>query len=230
MKPLQHLTLAFLLSLPLPTGAAALSDAQSAIRSEVHAFLERQAAQNPGQIRVDISDTAIPRNAKPCGAIQVSLPGGQRAWGQTTVAVRCTAPMWTLYVPARVVIEGDYLIAARPLAAGATLNTPDWEVRHGDIASQPPGVLTHVDQARGRTLRQAVSGGVALRSSQLLVVHAVERGQRVRVLSGGEGFEVANEGIAQTPAADGQPVQVKLDSGRVVQGIARSDGRVEIRQ
>jgi len=222
--------IAFLL-LAAPTYAQApASDAQSALREAVTQFLLREAARSPGTPAVDIADSAIPRNAKPCAALQPFLPNGQRAWGHTTVGVRCQQPAWTLFIPARVRIEDDYLIAARPLAAGTVLGMQDWEVRHGDIAAQPPGTLTRPEQAAGRTLRQAVPGGTALRSNQLLVVQAVERGQRVQVLSQGPGFQVANEGIALTAAADGQPVQVRLDSGRVLQGIARPGGRVEITQ
>ncbi|MCX9157960.1 flagellar basal body P-ring formation chaperone FlgA [Niveibacterium sp. 24ML] len=209
---------------------AAMSEAQAAIHSAVTTYLAREAAAFPGRVSVQIGENAIPRNAKPCPALQLGLPAGQRAWGKTTVGVRCAAPSWAMYVPARVVIEGSYLVAARPLAAGARLESADWEIRTGDIASQPPGVLTDPSQALGRTLRQPVSGGLALRSNQLLVVQAVERGQRVRVTSSGGGFEVANEGVALAAAAEGQVVQVRLDSGRVLQGVARAGGRVEVGQ
>lgn len=211
-------------------GQAAITEAQAAIHAAVSSYLTQEAAAFPGKVSVQIGNNAIPRNAKSCPALQVALPAGQRAWGKTAVSVRCAAPAWAMYVPARVLIEGSYLVAARPLAAGAQLEAADWAIRNGDIASQPPGVLTEPSQALGRRLRQAVTAGVALRSNQLLAVQAVERGQRVRVTSSGGGFEVANEGVALSAAAEGQVVQVRLDSGRVLQGVARTGGRVEVSQ
>lgn len=230
-KSVQLLLIATLLLFALPSRPAAPeNDARQALREAVTQFLLADASRGNQVATVEIADTAIPRNAKRCSALQPFLPSGQRAWGHTTVGVRCPQPAWTLFIAARVRIEDDYLIAARPLAAGEVLNTQDWEVRRGDIAALPPGTLTRPEQAAGRTLRQAVPGGTALRSNQLLVVQAVERGQRVQVISQGPGFQVANEGVALTAAADGQPVQVRLESGRVLQGIARTGGRVEVGQ
>ncbi|WP_374604017.1 flagellar basal body P-ring formation chaperone FlgA [Niveibacterium sp.] len=230
-KPVRTILLTALLLLGSPARTDTPSSAaQAALREAVTQFLMREASRNSGAVTVEIADAAIPRNAKPCDAPQAFLPSGQRAWGHTTVGVRCPQPAWTLFIPARVRVEDDYLVAAHPLAAGSVLGAQDWEVRRGDVAALPPGTLTRPYQAVGRTLRQAVPGGTALRSNQLLVVQAVERGQRVQVISHGPGFQVGNEGIALTAAADGQPVQVRLDSGRVLQGIARSGGRVDVGQ
>ena len=57
---------------------------------------------------------------------------------------------------------------------------------------------------------------------------AVVQGQPVKVVSGGPGFQVANDGVALSSAANGQAAQVRLSSGQVVRGIARSGGVVEI--
>lgn len=208
--------------------ADVMTPARVALRDAVVSFLQREAAHAEGSVSIELSEAALPRNTKSCAALQAFLPPGQRAWGRTTVGVRCLEPLWTVYVPARVKVEGDYLVAARPLAAGTTLTSADWAQRHGDVAAQPAGALTRGEQANGRTLRQPVPGGSALLSSHLLVVLAVERGQRVQLVAQGAGFEVANQGVALTPAADGQLVQVRLDSGKVLQGVARAGGRVEV--
>ncbi|GAA5183933.1 flagellar basal body P-ring formation chaperone FlgA [Niveibacterium umoris] len=205
-----------------------MTPARAAIRDSVVDFLQRAATPGLGEVKIELADTAIPRNAKSCNTLRAFFPSGQRAWGRTTVGVSCSAPAWTLYVAAHVRIEGDYLVASRPLAAGTVLGTSDWEVRHGDLAAQGAGVLTAATQATGRTLRQPVASGSALLSSQLLTVQVVERGQRVQVIAQGGGFEVANQGVALTPGAEGQLVQVRLDSGKVLQGIAKPGGRVEI--
>ncbi|WP_300294468.1 flagella basal body P-ring formation protein FlgA, partial [Nitrosomonas sp.] len=44
------------------------------------------------------------------------------------------------------------------------------------------------------------------------------------------GFAVSIEGEALTDAAEGDTVQVRNHTGRIIRGIARQDGIVEIKQ
>ncbi len=48
------------------------------------------------------------------------------------------------------------------------------------------------------------------------------------VVSNGQGFSVSAEGQAMTKASEGQVVQVKVASGQLVSGIARTGGKVEV--
>ena len=56
----------------------------------------------------------------------------------------------------------------------------------------------------------------------------VRQRDQVRVVTNGAGFSVSNEGKALNSAAAGQVVKVRLASGRVISGIARPDGVVEV--
>ena len=56
----------------------------------------------------------------------------------------------------------------------------------------------------------------------------MRQGQRVKVISRGEGFEVANEGEALNDAAQGQIVRIKLGNGQVVKGIVDAAGSVVV--
>jgi len=56
----------------------------------------------------------------------------------------------------------------------------------------------------------------------------VMQGQRVRVVSSGNGFQVASEGRAIGSAGDGQTVQVRTQSGQQISGVARAGGLVEV--
>ena len=220
------LRIALLLALALTPLAGRATDFD--MRAFVEAFLQRETRQIADKVTIEIKPNALPRNAQDCPHPEAFLAPGRRAWGSTVVGVRCDEPRWTLYIPARVHVEGAYLTAARPLAAGTVLAPADWTPVTGDVAAQPAGVLRTPEQAGGATLRVAVAAGAALRADQLLVVSAVQRGQKVKVVYRGEGFEVANEGTALTAAAEGQNVQVRLTDGRTIQGIARSGGLVEV--
>jgi len=57
----------------------------------------------------------------------------------------------------------------------------------------------------------------------------IQQNQSVKLMVQGRGFNVSAEGRALTAVTEGQPVQVRVQSGRVVSGVARSGGIVEMR-
>jgi flagella basal body P-ring formation protein FlgA len=60
--------------------------------------------------------------------------------------------------------------------------------------------------------------------------YVVTQGQTVQLISEGQGFKLRSEGQAMNNAATGQPAQVKVPSGQVISGVAKSNGVVEVRQ
>jgi flagella basal body P-ring formation protein FlgA len=57
--------------------------------------------------------------------------------------------------------------------------------------------------------------------------YSVSQGQAVQVIARGSGFSIRGEGVAMNNAGEGQTVQVRVGSGRMISGIARN-GVVEI--
>jgi flagella basal body P-ring formation protein FlgA len=135
---------------------------------------------------------------------------------------------WTIYVPARVQVVGEYLIAAAPLAQGQLLGPNDVAVVSGDLTSLPNGIVTDAGQAVGRTLSISLPAGAPLRGDSLRAQQVVKQGQTVRLVTSGPGFQVSAEGRALNNAADGQIAQARTASGQVVSGVARSGGVVEV--
>lgn len=222
------LMLLILSALPCRAAPVPIADDAARQREAVIRFLEGETRGIEGEITIEIPEAGLPGARRPCAAPSAFLAVGRRAWGRITVGLRCASPSWTLFVPARIKVVSDYPSAARPLAPGTTLQEADIRMERGDIAALPAGTLTRREQALGRTLRMAVAGGVALRTDQFQPVYAIARGQKVRVISRGETFEVSNEGEALSAAIEGQTVQVRLGSGRIVQGLARPGGIVEV--
>jgi flagella basal body P-ring formation protein FlgA len=58
--------------------------------------------------------------------------------------------------------------------------------------------------------------------------YIINFGQTVKIAVGGSGFRINAEGKAMNSAALGQNVQVKMASGQIISGIARSGGFVEV--
>lgn len=200
------------------------------VRAEVERFLRAETAGLPGTVTLTIGDFDPRNQLPPCGSLEAFLPAGSRAWGRTNVGVRCLSPApWTVFVSTRVAVRGEYLVLARPLRAGQIVGPADLHRQAGDLAEQPPDVMTDPARVQGQGARFALAAGQTLRASMLRLPPAILQGQKVRVVSVGAGFQVSNDGTALNTVAEGQVAQVRLASGQVVSGIARGGGKVEIR-
>lgn len=183
-----------------------------------------------GEVRVQVTPPDPRLDLPACTALDAFLPPGARPQGHTTVAVRCTGPThWTVYLQAQVQVIGNYLAAARPLAAGQVLAANDVVVRSGDLNDLPPGVISDVDSVVGRPLALSLGAGQPLRRDGLKSIPVVLAGQTVRLVAHGQGFSVSGDGVALTAASEGQSVQVRTPRGTQVSGTAHSGAIVEIR-
>ena len=220
---------AALLALPCHAQTGAPRQDPNALRGVAEQFLLGQTAGLPGEVSVKIG-AVDPRTAlAACPAPEAFLQPGARAWGKTTVGVRCTAPShWTIYIQAQVNVKADYVAAAVPLAQGQALEQGQLMLVKGDIAAMPNGIVTDIAQAVGRSPTVSLAAGTPLRLDLLRSKPVVQQGQAVRLTSLGKGFSVSGEGRAIGSAGEGQVVQVRTPSGTVVSGTAKAGGTVEV--
>ena len=220
--------------LALPTLAhAAPSDDRDTNKSPLYMalddFLRAQTRGLPGKVSYVISPLDARTQLPQCDAFEPFIPQGGKLWGRTTLGVRCLGPStWTIYVPTRISVSGNYLTTARALTAGSVLDASSIVVRSGDLSTLPSSILMDPAQAIGKTLKNGLGAGQPLRGDQLTAPWAIQPGQSVRLVSHGAGFSVSSEGRALTGALDGQVVQVRAASGQTVSGIARAGGIVEV--
>ena len=213
---------------PLPLCALAHQDPVP-VKAALEEFLRVQTRGLPGAVSFQVNGIDPANNLPPCEAFDPFLPSGARLWGRTTIGVRCVAgASWSLFIKVQVRVEGDYLVASHALAQGQVLVATDLARQHGDLTDLPGGVITESEQAIGRTVTLGLAAGRPVRSDMLRQVPAVLQGQSVKIISGGKNFQVSSEGKALNAASAGQVVQVRLPSGQVLSGIARSGGVVEI--
>jgi flagella basal body P-ring formation protein FlgA len=216
------------MSAPGAPAVPARQDA-AALRATVEQFLLTQAAGLPGEVSVKVG-AVDPRTALAhCPAPEAFLQPGARAWGKTTVGVRCTAPSaWTIYIQAQVNVKADYVAAAVPLAQGQAVEQGQLVLVKGDIAAMPNGIITDMAQAIGRTPTVSLAAGTPLRLDTLRSKPVVQQNQAVRLVLNGNGFSVSSEGRAIGTAGEGQVVQVRTAAGTVVSGTAKAGGMVEV--
>ncbi|SDJ03069.1 flagella basal body P-ring formation protein FlgA [Duganella sp. OV510] len=229
MKP--RLLITTLLAAALSANAAAQPGRQevAALKSTVEQFLQVQAGGLPGQVTVTVGAIDPRLNLAACADPQAFFMPGARAWGKTTVGVRCATPStWTVYIQANVTVVGDYIAAAAPLVQGQPIDASQLTVLKGDLTMLPAGVATDASQVIGRSATVSLPPGTPLRLDTLRSKPVVQSGQLVRLVSSGSNFSVSAEGRAMSTAGDGQVVQVRTGNGQQITGIAKRGGMVEV--
>jgi flagellar basal body P-ring formation protein FlgA len=163
-------------------------------------------------------------------AVKSDIAPGLRQPGRVLLELRCDsrAP-WHIYVPVRLVGTSAVVIAAHAIVMGTVLTPKDVVVEQRDLTGLPPGFLDDPAIAVGLTASRAISGGSVLTNQQLLGTRAVQRGQTVTLIADLGGMSVRMAGRALSDGLINQRIRVEnLSSGKIVEGIARSEQVVEI--
>lgn len=220
---------ALLLAFPLFASAQAqVRQDASKVKAAAEQFLKQQSAGLPGKVTITIGELDPRLALAPCPALQAFQQPGARPWGKTTVGVKCTAPVWTVYLQAQVSVAASYIASGVPLAQGQPVEASQLVTLQGDIAALPNGVATDMAQVVGKTPTVSLPAGVPLRLDSLKAKPVVQQNQTVQVVTTGAGFRVSAEAKALGTAGEGQVVQVRMPRGAVISGVARAGGLVEL--
>jgi flagella basal body P-ring formation protein FlgA len=162
--------------------------------------------------------------------VKPAVGAGGHMRDRILVELRCPGmPAWHLYVPVRVVGTSPVTLAARAIVAGTVLTDKDVRVEQRDVTSLPPGFMDDPTVAVGLTASRPISSGAVITNQFLLAAKAVQRGQSVTLVADAGAMTVRMAGRALSDGLINQRVKVEnLSSGKVVEGIARSEQVVEI--
>ena len=226
MKKLLTLCLLLLQSIAADAASAPPAQSNAQITGLVAAFVQQQTATLAGKVDYRIEELDPRIALSPCAKLQAFLPGGSQLIGKTSIGVRCAEQNgWQILVPVRIKVTLELLTSARQLPTGHTLQEQDIARQTVEI-SRTEG-YTDADQVIGKVLRYSIAAGQILRSDMLRAPYSVTQGQTVQITAKGNGFDIRSEGVAMNNASEGQTVQVRVGSGRMISGTARS-GTVEI--
>jgi flagellar basal body P-ring formation protein FlgA len=162
--------------------------------------------------------------------VKSGVSPGQHMRDRILVELRCTGlPAWHLYVPVRVVGSTQVTLAAHAIVPGTVLTQADLRVEQRDVPGLPPGYLDDPSVAVGLTASRPISSGAVITNQLLVGSKAVQRGQTVTLVADADGMSVRMQGRALSDGLINQRIKVEnLSSGKVVEGIARSEQVVEI--
>lgn len=200
-----------------------------AIQEVVSRHARTQSQGLPGEINIEVEKLDPQTRLPACTSLEAYTPPNARPWGKTYIGVRCLSPStWQILVPVKISVTNNYIVTARALSAGQTLQTEDMAVLRGDLATLPTGVITDITKAAGKTLKNSLAANQPLRSDLLLAPLLIRQGQSVKLISHGTNFTVSSEGKALNNASEGQVVQIRVATGKVISGIVQADGSVEV--
>jgi flagellar basal body P-ring formation protein FlgA len=162
--------------------------------------------------------------------VKAALASTHHMQDRATIELRCpnTKP-WHLYVQVRIIGTSAAVVAAHAIVVGSVLKATDLRLEQHDISELPPGFLDDPAIAVGLTASRPISGGAFLTNQQLVAAKAVQRGQSVTLIADLGGMSVRMAGKALSDGLINQRVRVQnVSSGKIVEGIARSEQIVEI--
>ncbi|MDE2342867.1 MAG: flagellar basal body P-ring formation protein FlgA [Betaproteobacteria bacterium] len=228
MKLMPWISLLLLLS-SVPAAAETRQDQEALLRA-VTAFVQGQMHSFQGKTTVSVEHLDPHLSLASCPSPEMFIPPGGHLLGHGSVGVRCAKPEsgapWTIYVPVQVTLHTVMLVARKPLSAEKILSAEDIAEQNGEATR--PDILTDPSQAIGKVVKQGIGAGQVLRQGMLREPYAIRQGQSVQVRVEGSGFKISTEGQAMGNAAEGQSVQVRTASGRLVSGTAYGNGVVRV--
>lgn len=225
---------------PVRNAPSAASQNHAQIRNIVADFVQQQTAVLPGKVAYQVDEIDRRIVLPQCAKLEAFLPPGSRLTGKTSVGVRChpSSPKeetndrpartggWSIFVPVQIRFSLNLLTSARQLPLGHTLQEEDLASQVTE--SSQGGGFTDPKQAIGKVLRYGIAAGQVLREDMLRQPYSVTQGQVVTLAVQGNGFSIRSEGAALNNAAEGRAVQVRVGQGRVISGVARAGGVVEV--
>jgi flagella basal body P-ring formation protein FlgA len=221
-----------LLTLVLWIGITALVPARAQVPADaVRRFVQNELGRIEGASRIDISigeaDSRL--SLAPCERAEPFLRSGARLWGRAFVGLKCVSgAQWTISVPVQVRVYGAALVAARALPAGQPISEADLRTEEVEWTREPQGVAREFSQLQQRVPARGIAAGQPIGLAMLSDLPAVAQGDPVKLVGRGQGFSITTDGVALAAASIGQPVRVRVESGKIVTGTAREGRIVEV--
>jgi flagella basal body P-ring formation protein FlgA len=209
---------------------AAPAQDHQALVEVVTRFVQEQTHALSGKVSIQVEAPDSRLNLAACASPEAFIPPGGHLLGHGMVGVRCLktaeGPGWSVYIPVQVTLKTTFLVARRALAAEKILSADDVVEQTGETSRTD--LITNSAQVIGKVVKQGVGAGQPLRQDMVRDVYTIRQGQTVQVLVDGKGFKVSSEGQAMNNAGEGQSVQVRTASGRLITGVAGENGVVRV--
>ena len=218
-----------------PSRAQAVADPAMDLGGLTQRWLDDALARNQSgglPLRMEVSVGLLDSRLRlaPCARVEPYLPAGSRLWGRTRLGLRCVegATAWNVFLPVTIKAFGPGWVLSSNVASGAVLTAADASEAEVDWAAEAAPVVSNPDQWVGQVAARQLMAGQTVRQSMVRAPSVFRAGAQVRVLAQGPGYAVTSSGQALANGAVGQTVRVRMDNGRVVSGIVKEDGTINV--
>ena len=199
----------------------------NALKAVVSLFVQQQTADLGGKVVFNVDDIDTRVVLTSCSKVEAFLPAGSQLIGRVSIGVRCLdAKSWHIFIPVQIRITRNLLVSARALTHGQVLHNDD--LAKLSIETTQNTGMTDDKRAIGKVLRFSIAAGTLLNPEMMRDPYSVKQGQSVRLTVQGDNFILNSSGIALNDASEGDTVQIRTVSGRVISGIASEEGTVQI--
>lgn len=194
--------------------------------------VSRMQAGSTTPLRMEVSlGTLDPRlKLAPCAQVEPFVPVGLRLWGKTRLGLRCVsgAVRWNVFLPVTIKAFGPAWVLRDNVMPGTVLQAGDAVEAEADWAADNAPVISDPTQWVGLVAAHTLTGGQPLRQTMVKAPTVFAAGSAVRILAHGNGFEVSTDGQALTPGVVGQPVRVRMENGRIANGVVQDATTVRL--
>jgi flagella basal body P-ring formation protein FlgA len=184
----------------------------------------------PLRVAVSVENLDSRLKLASCASPQAYLPPGSRLWGKTRVGIRCTdgVSKWNVTIPTTVKVFGKAWVMRSHVNAAGLLSETDALETEVDWAEDPNPVLQNPQQWQGQIATRTLTTGMVLRQGMVKAAWVFQAGANIRVIAKGPGFEISTEGQALSAGAVGQLTKVRMENGRVTDGVVIDARTVKI--
>jgi flagella basal body P-ring formation protein FlgA len=203
--------------------ASATTQDPATVAAAVHAAA---AATAPADATITVGTVQGATVMPACGAALAVEVTGVAPYEQATV--RCQAPSWTLYVAVTVAATEMVEVAARPIAAGASLAPADVRLQREPVAAYAGRQVYYApDDLIGATAGMNLPAGAILTATAIQAPLLVRAGQTtmVTVISGG--VSVTVNAVADESGRRGDTIlMTNASSGQRFHALITAQGPV----
>jgi flagella basal body P-ring formation protein FlgA len=189
-------------------------------------------AGNPAPLRMEVSIGSLDSRLRlaPCSRVEPYVPVGVRLWGRGRLGLRCVegGGRWNVFLPLTVKAFGPAWVLRDNVLAGAVLTEADAVEEEVDWAAEISPVVADPAQWVGTVASRALVAGQPIRQSMVKAAQAFQAGSQVRVVAQGPGFEISSDAQALAAGVIGQPVRVRMENGRITQGVVQDTRTVRL--
>lgn len=184
----------------------------------------------PADARIEVSNDETVRQLAACEQWHFQTPS-RAMEANFRVQVRCEQPQrWSVFLTVSVYQLSQYFVLQQAVNSQTVLTEAHFRAVSEYKLRPQPGLVADSQRIIGLKPVHAMKAGSAIRYTDLSTEPSLSRGQKVRVLARGKGFEIHQEGQLLSDAYNGELTRVQLGSRKIVNGVARSGGTVEINE